>query len=69
MRRRLEELVSDIGRPYPHGQLAPSDERKQSTRLLKLTCPECGYVIRTTRKWLETGLPTCCCGELFVADE
>lgn len=33
------------------------------TRLLKCECPECGYTIRTTQKWIDVGLPTCPCGE------
>lgn len=32
------------------------------SRLLKLECPNCGYVVRTTQKWLDTGLPSCHCG-------
>lgn len=32
-------------------------------RLLKCECPGCGYVIRTTQKWIDVGLPTCVCGE------
>jgi len=35
-------------------------------RLLKCECPGCGYVIRTTQKWIDTGLPKCCCGKLMV---
>jgi hypothetical protein len=70
LRRQLEELVGEIGEPYPHALLDPrSNERKQSTRLLKLECPGCGYVIRTTQKWIEVGMPTCCCGEEFEAGE
>ncbi len=33
--------------------------------MLKLQCPGCAYVIRTTRTWLDVGLPVCCCGEDF----
>lgn len=66
LRRQLEELVEAIGEPYPHALLDPrSFERKQSTRLLKLECPGCGYVIRVTQKWIDVGMPTCCCGEAF----
>lgn len=42
----------------------PSDT-KQRTRLLKVACPDpsCGYLVRTTAKWLrEKGTPTCPCG-------
>jgi SprT-like family protein len=69
LRQRLGDLIEHIGEPYPHAELRPGeDERKQSTRLLKLSCPGCGYVIRTTQKWIEVGVPTCCCGEDFVPE-
>lgn len=34
-----------------------------TTRLRKCECPECGYTIRVTRRWLAVGLPGCPCGE------
>jgi hypothetical protein len=33
--------------------------KKQSARLLKAMCAECGYTVRITRKWLEVGRPPC----------
>lgn len=36
--------------------------KTQSTRMIKLQCPEDGYTVRTTRKWLDVGLPSCPCG-------
>jgi hypothetical protein len=69
LRNRLRTLVDDIDAPYAHAELQPGvDERTQSTRLLKLACPSCGYVIRTTRKWLDVGVPTCSCRDLFEPD-
>ncbi len=47
--------------PYPHSALDASRLTKQGTRMVKLEC-ECGYTVRTTRKWIEVGLPVCCCG-------
>lgn len=35
---------------------------KKGSRLVKITCGDCDYTARTTRKWLEVGLPTCPCG-------
>ncbi len=58
---RLNVLCSQIG-PYPHTSLDRSQLKKQSTRMLKVECPECGYTVRTTAKWIEAGLPTCPCG-------
>lgn len=48
--------------PYPHARLVKLDLKKQGTRMLKVVCPACGYALRTTAKWIEVGLPTCCCG-------
>lgn len=52
---------------YPHQRLDAAVDAvpKQGTRMIKLICPECGYVVRTTRKWLDVGLPTCWCGAQF----
>jgi hypothetical protein len=68
---QLVAITDKLG-PYPHAALKASevDKKKQSTRLIKAECPGCGYVIRTTRKWIdEAGLPTCPCGEEFVEEE
>lgn len=35
------------------------EPRRQTCRLLKVECPTCGYVVRTTRKWLDRGAPIC----------
>lgn len=57
--------------PYPHSKLTPrkliGPTKPQKNRQLKLECPDpaCGYTIRTTRKWIELGMPTCICGKLF----
>jgi hypothetical protein len=37
--------------------------KKQSTRMVKCECPDCGYIVRTTRKWLEEGAPICPCNK------
>jgi hypothetical protein len=37
----------------------------QTTRMLKLACRGCGYVVRTSGKWLKTGVPSCHCGRKF----
>lgn len=60
---RLHALAESIG-PYPHGALVAGDGRKkQTTRMLKVTCPECGCIARMTRQWLDqVGAPTCACG-------
>lgn len=61
---RLNALVTKVG-AYPHAELDQSKSpiKKQGTRLVKIVCPACGYTCRTTHKWIDLGLPTCCCGE------
>lgn len=65
LRVKLEALASELG-PFPHGSLSALERmKKQGTRMLKLTCPNCGYLVRTTRQWIEHGLPRCPCGSQF----
>lgn len=55
-------LESQIG-PYPHQLLKPLKvAKKQTTRMLKLEADCCGYMVRTTQKWIDEGLPSCPCG-------
>jgi len=61
---RLNGVLAEIG-PYPQHKLDPATfgkEKKDGTRMLKVECPECGYTVRTTAKWIEVGLPVCPCG-------
>lgn len=73
----LKPIIEILGE-YPHAVLGSFDEggaegpKKQGTRMLKVECPEDGYIVRTTRKWLEIGVPTCPCGtemEVIEPDE
>lgn len=62
----LDEVAKIIG-PFPHAaidthQPAADEPKKQGTRMIKVECGDCGYVVRTTRKWLDIGTPTCPCG-------
>lgn len=57
-----DQLIALNGRigPYPHATLNSNNARKkQTTRMLKAWCPECGYTVRVSRKWLEIDTPTC----------
>jgi hypothetical protein len=58
---RLNSICEQLG-PYPHASLDRSTLPKQGTRMKKLECPDCGYTVRTTAKWIEAGMPTCPCG-------
>lgn len=51
-------LLDAVG-PYPHAALDASSRPKQSTRLIKVQCFECGYTVRITQKWLAHGAPLC----------
>lgn len=44
---------------YPHAKVDGSLRKKQSTRLIKCECRGCGYVVRTTAKWIAEGAPLC----------
>lgn len=63
---RLREIEAELDK-YPHAKLTPKDVKKQGTRMLKLLCPGCGYLARTSQKWLDMGTPTCACGEKMEA--
>lgn len=47
---------------FDYGSLNLDGRKKQTTRMVKVECMDCGYTLRTTQKWIEVGLPTCCCG-------
>ena len=57
---KLAAMAEELG-VYTHAAVSKggSGRKVQSTRMLKVECPECGYVVRTTQKWLDVGLPTC----------
>lgn len=67
---RLGAIADDLG-DYPHGAIVnPLDGvKKQTTRMLKIECAEgSGYIVRTTRKWLEEfGAPKCPCHDETMA--
>lgn len=61
--KQLKLISNDLGQ-YPHAVLNPNEgtTKKQGTRLIKVVCPDCDYTVRITKKWIESGLPTCPCG-------
>lgn len=50
--------VGPDGTPIPPVKVS-SGPSTQTTRMVKIVCPCCGYSVRTTRKWIEEGLPYC----------
>lgn len=58
----IEHIIKDLGE-FPHSPLhSIGKDKTQTTRMRKVICPECGYVVRTTLAWLKRGIPTCPCG-------
>jgi hypothetical protein len=59
----LKDWSDSLG-PYPHAKLDLNSPLRirQGTRMLKCSCPDCGYTVRTTAKWIDIGLPVCPCG-------
>ena len=59
---KLGYILAELG-PFPHAALNPFEMEqqrpKQTTRMIKLVAPDCDYTVRTTRKWIEEGLPKC----------
>ena len=57
-------LIADSLGEYPHKTLNPGiGRKKQGTRLIKCECNDCGYIVRTTEKWLVFGAPLCPCNQ------
>lgn len=59
----IEPLLIAVG-PLPHGRLntggLSTRASKQTPRWKKLTCGECGYIVRTTQSWInDVGFPLC----------
>ena len=54
-----KELIAQIG-TFPAGKLTNLERKKDGTRQMKCTCETCGYICRTTRKWIkQAGAPIC----------
>jgi hypothetical protein len=61
-------IISSLG-AYPHAALSLAEKPKQATRMLKASCPTCGYTVRLTQKWASLSLPICGTdGESFILE-
>ena len=59
---KIKPILAKLG-PIPHAKLKPG-KPKQTTRLVKCMCGECGYIVRTTEKWInDVGAPLCPCNK------
>jgi hypothetical protein len=56
------DIIDGLG-AYPHAPLTYQTKKTQTTRMIKASCPSCGYTVRLTAKWAALGLPTCPCGD------
>lgn len=66
LKTTLQEWTEELG-IYPHATLNIANllGKKQSTRMVKCECNQCGYIARTTGKWIKTvGAPLCPCNSL-----
>lgn len=66
------EAIDRVLGPYPHATLDGANKGKtQSTRLLKMSCSECGCIVRTTQKWIDEHGESwpCPCGAALTAEE
>ena len=60
----IKDILAVVG-PYPHAQIMINSRKKQGTRMIKMECSGCGYVARTSQKWIiERGAVLCPCNEL-----
>lgn len=59
----IELWIVSLG-SYPHATLSMSTQKKQSTRMVKCECGACGYIARTSMKWIDkVGAPYCSCAD------
>jgi hypothetical protein len=69
-----DPILADLG-PIPHASLDPNQRgvKKQTTRLIKCACDDCGFTFRTTAKWISGKELQCpdpeCLGTVTVATE
>lgn len=69
----IERIVAELP-PYPHavleGGIKSSGPKPQKNRQIKMECPSCGMIARTSRKWIdEVGPPICLDGSQFEVEE
>ena len=61
LKQTITEIVKDIGL-YPHSELQIHKRKRQSTRMLKVSCTECNFSYRTSRKNIAMMANTICNG-------
>lgn len=73
LKNRFAGMIEHLG-AYPHAALNydmgktgtktkdKGEDEGSTCRAIKCTCPGCGYIVRTTRKWIEHPGPPVCVG-------
>lgn len=60
-------------KPHPPPKKAvvlPPPKKKDHARMLKCECPKCGYIARTSRRWIrDVGTPCCPDHGSMICDE
>lgn len=71
LKAKLYGWITILG-PIPHYALSASADsnapKKQTSRQLKIACPDCGWTGRCSQKMIDLGLPTCACGQQITED-
>jgi ribosomal protein L44E len=63
------KIIEKIG-VYPHAEFTIGSKKKQTTRMVKLECEDCGFIARASRTALsKAGNPTCGCGGYMYTDD
>lgn len=67
-KQATQALLVKLGE-YPHASMKRGEKKKQTTRMVKLECGDCGFICRASRSAIEaSGEPTCGCGsEMYVS--
>lgn len=61
LKGEIGDIIGELG-PYPHAKINVVIKTKtQTTRQIKISCKECGYVARVAKSWIMKGLPICAC--------
>lgn len=69
LKKELESMAAWLG-PYPHSAVDYTGLSKQETRMIKVYCPDCGYIARVSHKWLKKiGTPLCRCNKMPMIAE
>ena len=62
LKDKLTKILSEMDK-YPHSKLNPRIIKTTSKKnSYKIFCV-CGYIVRTSPKWIARGVPTCFCGK------